>query len=189
MRYFPMSRKKREKTKSEQRKKELMRRKTRNKNILIGSALLLVIIIAAFYAVSLMNTAENKPGNFSPVSDANEISETQISIPISSISSEASFYNYEHDGTDIHYFAVEGDDDQVHVAIDACDVCYHAKKGYRQTQGDMQCINCGLTFPIDDIGEKNTGGGCWPSFIPITITEEYVLIEKTDLEQKTYMFE
>jgi hypothetical protein len=53
----------------------------------------------------------------------------------------------------------------------------------------MECRNCGLTFPIEDIGDKNTGGGCWPSFIPITINEDSVIIEKSDLEIKRYMFE
>ena len=137
----------------------------------------------------MMNASDNNPENFSPVNDANEISESQISISLSSITTEASFYNYEHDGTDIHYFAVKGNDDEVHVAIDACDVCYHAKKGYRQVGDEMECINCGLTFPIGDIGEKNTGGGCWPSFIPTVVTENDVLIEKTDLEDKTFMFQ
>jgi uncharacterized membrane protein len=55
--------------------------------------------------------------------------------------------------------------------------------------GEMQCKNCGLTFPINDIGEKNTGGGCWPSFIPININNNSILINKSDLEDKKFMIE
>jgi len=48
----------------------------------------------------------------------------------------------------------------VHVAFDACDVCYEAKKGYKQNGDVMLCLNCGKTFSITSIGIDNTVGGC-----------------------------
>ena len=86
-----------------------------------------IVIIATVYIVTVGTNGEDN-SNFVLISDSNEISDSQISIPLNSVGSEAKFYNYPADGLDIHYFAVEGSDNQIHVAVDACDVCYHAKK-------------------------------------------------------------
>ena len=76
----------------------------------------------------------------------------------------------------------------VHVAFDACDVCYEAKKGYRQNGDVMHCINCGKEFSITSIGVENTVGGCWPSFLPMNSDGNDVVIKIADLESKSYMF-
>ena len=114
---------------------------------------------------------------------------TEIRIPVASISKEAEFYTHETDGVDIRFFSVIGSDNNIHVAVDACDICYHAKMGYEQDGDDMKCINCGLKFDINGIGTVNTGGGCWPSYIPIDIDGDNVVIEISDLEEKVYMFQ
>jgi uncharacterized membrane protein len=175
-------------SKAEKRKMEKLKSKKRNQKMMIMAAVLLVIIVAAVYVVSMGNTDDDKI-EFNSDSDVYEQSETKIKIPVSSITTKASFYKYDSDGVDISYFAVKGDDGEVHVAVDACDVCFHAKEGYEQVGDEMRCRNCGLTFPIIDIGEKNTGGGCWPSFIPMKINEDSVIIEKSDLDSKRFMFE
>ena len=175
------------KSKSEKRKMEKNNLRKKNQKILMITVIIIGLSIGIFYIISLGGSDIDE--SFTPVSDSNEISDTQISIPLSSLSSSAKYYKYESEGVDVNYFAVLSNDDQVHVAVDACDVCYHAKEGYRQIGNVMECINCGLTFPIEDIGNKNTGGGCWPSFIPISIVDDNVLIEKTDLDSKRFMFE
>jgi len=53
----------------------------------------------------------------------------------------------------------------------------------------MKCVNCGLTFPINEIGESNTDRGCWPSYLPFSIKEDTIIINTYDLESKKYMFE
>jgi uncharacterized membrane protein len=53
----------------------------------------------------------------------------------------------------------------------------------------MVCINCGLKFSILGLGTENIGGGCWPSFLPIKIDGDSIIIEKKDLESKKYLFE
>ena len=88
----------------------------------------------------------------------------------------------------IRYFAVKDAQGNVHVAFDACDVCYEAKKGYKQDGDVMQCLNCGKTFSITSIGTENTAGGCWPSFLPMNVDGNDVVIKITDLEAKSYMF-
>ena len=76
----------------------------------------------------------------------------------------------------------------VHVAFDACDVCYEAKKGYKQNGDVMQCLNCGKTFSITSIGIDNTVGGCWPSYLPMKIENDTVIIKISYLKAKSYMF-
>ena len=107
----------------------------------------------------------------------------------SEIGSEAKFYTHDTaDGANMRFFAVYGSDGDVHVALDVCDLCYGAKKGYRQIEDVMHCINCGREFPIISIGTENTAGGCWPSYIPIEIDGDEVVIKTSDLEEKEYMF-
>ena len=113
---------------------------------------------------------------------------SQILIPTSEVEATAKFYSYDSNGVEINYFIVKGDDEVIHAAFDACDVCYDAKQGYRQDGDVMTCLNCGLTFQIIELGESNTGGGCWPSYLPIKIEGDDIIIENSDLENKRHMF-
>jgi len=114
--------------------------------------------------------------------------ETEVRIPISDISTTATFYSYDSNSVTVRYFAVKDKQGTVHVAFDACDVCYEAKKGYRQNGDVMHCINCGKEFAITSIGVENTAGGCWPSFLPMNSDGNDVVIKIADLESKSYMF-
>ena len=134
----------------------------------------------------------NNPGgniqNPEPSTPSDVVSQTEVSIPISEIGSSAKFYSYDSNGVEIRYFAVIGSDGDIHVALDACDVCYNAKKGYTQIDDVMHCINCGKEFSINSIGTDNTAGGCWPSYLPMNIEGDNVLIDISDIEDKRYMF-
>jgi uncharacterized membrane protein len=114
--------------------------------------------------------------------------QNEIKIPISDISTTVSFYYYDSDSKTIQYFAVKDSQGNMHVAFDACDVCYEAKKGYKQTNDVMTCLNCGKEFPITSIGAENTAGGCWPSYLPMIIDNESVVIKISDLKAKSFMF-
>ena len=114
--------------------------------------------------------------------------QTEIRIPLSDIGTTASFYPHDSDGVTVRYFAVKDTQGTVHVAFDACDVCYEAKKGYKQIGTEMQCLNCGRQFAITSIGTENIAGGCWPSYLGMEIDGNDIVIKKTDLEAKTYMF-
>lgn len=133
----------------------------------------------------------NTPENKIPIKDGQQLqsSDTEIFIPLSDLSTTATFYEYDVDGVTVRFFAVLDDARSVRLAADACDACYYAKKGYRQNGDDMLCINCGLKFSISGLGiENKAGGGCWPSFIPMTVQEENVVIKISDLKEKTYLF-
>jgi len=122
-----------------------------------------------------------------PVSPPTQ-TQTEVQIPISDLSTAATFYSYDSSGVTVRYFAVKDSQGNVHVAFDACDVCYEAKKGYKQNGNDVQCLNCGKTFSITSIGTENTAGGCWPSYLPMQISGNDVIIKLSDLEAKSIMF-
>ena len=135
------------------------------------------------------NTQNNNNSNTNTNSNSElQQNETEVRIPISNISTTAKIYSYDSNGISVRYFAVKDQQGNVHVAFDACDVCYEAKKGYKQDGDVMQCLNCGKTFSITSIGTENTAGGCWPSFLPMTVDGNDVVIKITDLEAKSYMF-
>jgi uncharacterized membrane protein len=149
-----------------------------------------VAIVAIVYLGGCTGTTQNK-NNSNTNTNSNSAPQqnaTEVQIPISDISTTAKFYSYDSSGVTVRYFAVKDKQGNVHVAFDACDVCYEAKKGYKQNGDLMQCLNCGKTFSITSIGTENTAGGCWPSFLPMNIDGNDVVIKTADLEAKSYMF-
>ena len=157
------------------------------KNIMILGVLGIVIIlsISGYYIVSMKENNSNR--NTTPIPSPNQ-NQNEIRIPISDIGSTATFYFYDSNDKSIQYFAVKDSLGNVHVAFDACDVCFEAKKGYRQNDNLMTCLNCGQEFPITSIGVENTAGGCWPSYLSIRIDNYTVVINISDLKAKSYMF-
>ena len=109
-------------------------------------------------------------------------------ITLTDVKVDAKFYYYQPNEVKIRFFAVLGSDDQPHIAIDACDSCYAAKKGYLHVNWHMKCNNCGRTFLVTDIGTENISGGCWPSYLPVTIEKGKILIKISDVVKKEFMF-
>jgi uncharacterized membrane protein len=148
-------------------------------------ALIAMVYLAGCTSTTQDNGATNDNTNYDTAPQQND---TEVRIPLSDIGTTATFYAYESDGITIRYFAVKDTQDTVHVAFDACDVCYEAKKGYKQVGSEMQCLNCGKQFAITSIGTENTVGGCWPSYLDMRIVGTDVIIQKADLEAKKFMF-
>jgi len=110
-----------------------------------------------------------------------------VTIPISGITNNAKWYEYDSGGSRLRFFAVKASDGTVKTAFDACDVCYYAKKGYRQEGDDMVCNNCGNRYPISGLGTENKNpGGCWPGYLPNIIQGDSALIKKSDLENNRW---
>ena len=152
--------------------------------------LISIIMIGAivFLAGCTGTTQNNSNTNTNPKSPP-QVTGTAVLIPTSDISTTAAMYSYDSNGVTIRYFALKDKQGTVHVAFDACDVCYAAKKGYKQVGDDMQCLNCGRQFAVTSIGIENTNGGCWPSYLPMTINGSSVTIKIADLVDKQFMFE
>jgi uncharacterized membrane protein len=105
----------------------------------------------------------------------------EISFPVSEFADgSAKFYQMENDaGLTVRYFAVKAADGSLKTAYDACDACWHAGKGYRQSGAAMICQNCRRSFEIARIGEEQ--GGCNPAPLKSRIREDALVIEVNDI--------
>lgn len=139
-------------------------------------AFLLLLVIAVFtkgfglFKSNLDDQTSTGPDDF-------------VSIPLLDITENVKWYEYDFNSSKIKFFAVKANDGTIKTALDACDVCYYAKKGYRQEGDYMVCNNCGNRYPISGLGTENkTPGGCWPGYLPNIIEADNILIKKSDLE-------
>jgi len=99
---------------------------------------------------------------------------------------KAKFFIYETPEGIIRFFVLKSSDGVIRAAFDACNVCYQAKKGFRQ-EGDLSvCNNCGNKYPSVKINDVK--GGCYS--IPLKRTSEgnKVIIEVSDLTEGLKLF-
>lgn len=105
-----------------------------------------------------------------------------VAIPVVQVSDgKAHYFSYRSGGASVNFFVLKSHDGVVRAAFDACDVCYHARKGYRQEGDSMVCNNCGMKFSSDLINEVK--GGCNPAPIQRSVADGKVVIAAADLEQ------
>ncbi len=174
-----------EEKKVEARKIELLRRKRRNAVFAIFSMLALISVATAYN----FGMFELEGGSGGPEKADKIIGDNDIRILTSEVTDEAQFYSYDDDGLELRFIGVRGSDGDEHIAFDACDSCYHEKKGYRQVDDVMKCNNCGQEFAINSLGTENEEGGCWPSFLPMTVEGNEVVVKTEDIREKRYLFE
>jgi hypothetical protein len=85
------------------------------------------------------------------------------------------------DGKPINFFLIKSSDGVIRAAIDSCDVCYAARKGYHQEGDVLVCNNCGQRFPSIKINEVK--GGCNPAPLTRTMQGDTVVIKLSDLQK------
>ncbi|MDQ3802946.1 MAG: DUF2318 domain-containing protein [Acidobacteriota bacterium] len=90
-------------------------------------------------------------------------------------------------GKPVRFFVVRAADNTYRAALDACEVCFHAKKGYHQKGADMVCRNCGRNFAIADIGPHNEGG-CNPVALTQKVEGDSLVIKTSELENGSSYF-
>ncbi len=154
------------------------------KNSLIVIIALVVVVVAVLL---IMNTGTPTSRAVSGLANAG-VPNAGMLILLSEVSSNARWYEYDSNGATIRFFAVKASDGSIKTAFDACDVCYGAKKGYRQEGNMMVCNNCGKKFSIDGLGTENRGTGCWPGYLPNTIQDGKIVIRKADIEGGRWRF-
>ena len=144
---------------------------------------MIVVLLAAIFFIGKGTTTGNA------TQTVNLAAEGSTDIPLSEITEEAKWYEYDANRKKIKFFAVKASDGSIKTAFDACDVCYGSKKGYRQEGNQMVCNNCGNKYPIDGLGTENkAGGGCWPGYLPNEIQGESLVIKHSDIEAGKYRF-
>jgi len=104
----------------------------------------------------------------------------QIVINVSDLPKSSSrHYRYRADGKVIKFFVVRDGQGIVRAALDACEACWRAGKGYKFTDGVMVCVHCGQKFPLARIGLAS--GGCNPHPFPHRTEGDTVMIAAREL--------
>jgi uncharacterized membrane protein len=110
----------------------------------------------------------------------------RLEIPLASISDGKAhhFKVQATDGVMVTFFVLKSKDGVIRAAIDACDVCYRAGKGYEQSGDEMVCLNCGMRFASSRINEVK--GGCNPAPLNRTMEGENLVIAMDDIDQNSW---
>ncbi|MBM4249832.1 MAG: DUF2318 domain-containing protein [Euryarchaeota archaeon] len=148
----------------------------------------LLAALGLYYALVMAGDQEDGEGYQPATPTSSPPSSQEIRIPVRDLSTTAQFYTYDSGGAAVRYFLLEGTDGNIHLAADASDLCYKAKKGFWQKGCCMKCSNCGQEFHLNLIGTPNTEGGCWPSYLPMSLQDGQVVIQKASLDSKSFMF-
>ena len=149
-------------------------------------SLIAVLLVLAGVGVYLVIGASNDNPTATAVATntaAGAADARDIRISLSDLSATAKFFDYKlADNKPIRFFVIRSSDGVYRAALDACDTCYHAKKGYHQEGDDMICNNCGLHFHSSQINEVH--GGCNPVGLPRTIEGNQLVIRASELESR-----
>jgi len=109
-----------------------------------------------------------------------------VKIPVKDVSDSAKYFKFDADGVTVKYFAIKAPDGTIRTALDACDVCFPEKKGYKQSGEFMVCVNCGMKFHVSRVGLVK--GGCNPHPVASKIEGDQVVISKAELAQGVKYF-
>jgi uncharacterized membrane protein len=153
------------------------------------AAIVSIIVVAALFAAVVRPTLDASSHRPAATAMAIDNSSGLGMIPAGDINQTARWFSYNAtDGTPMRLFAVRDAAGGLHLALDACDVCYKAKRGYSQRGEDMMCNNCGNRYPITSVGESAGSGGCWPSYVPYSLADGNITLHLADLDRKAFMF-
>lgn len=86
-------------------------------------------------------------------------------IPTSDITTDASFYLVDVNGTNMEVIAVRDSAGNIRTALNTCQICYDSGRGYYVQSGNfLVCQNCGNRFSMDQVGMESGGCNPWPIF-------------------------
>lgn len=100
---------------------------------------------------------------------------------------QARFFTYTNAANQtLKFFVLKSADGVIRAAFDTCDVCYRARKGYRQAGDTMVCNNCGQVFRSVDINVLH--GGCNPVPLDRTVQGGQVVLTAAALQAGAFYF-
>ena len=141
--------------------------------IILGTFLFVAQAHAAFFGKGVANVTA-KDGKITI--DASRLDKVQ-----------AWHYRYQEDGKVIRFFVLRDKQGVLRTALDACEQCWKAGKGYKMTDdGFMLCVSCKMKFVLSRIGLVD--GGCNPHPFQYIVEGNSVVIATQELMQGTGYF-
>ena len=135
--------------------------KSFQKMLLIAIALSLLFVLAAC-GQSQTTDATTETGSEKYIAlTAN--SEGNVVIPTETVSTSATYYNYDASGVTVQLVAIRDAEGKAHISFNTCQSCSPSPKAYFFQQGSvLQCANCGFTFAPAEVGVSHGGCNPWP---------------------------
>ena len=147
--------------------------KIRKDSRLIVGAIVVAIIVSTFSLAFAWNFTV-------PAQEIQPVNGTFV-FPVSAFADgKARHFEYKISPNErVRFFIVKSTDGVIRAALDACEVCHRSKKGYVQQGNDMICVNCGLKFKTEKVGEIK--GGCNPHPVNRTIEGDKLVISQQEV--------
>lgn len=155
----------------------------------------IVAITLSIFIIGIGIILANKSGVGNEDNSDKNVSDTVVNdnliIAIEDISTTATFYPIEIDGTKLEVLVIKASDGTIRTAFNTCQICYSSGRGYYEQEGNnLICQNCSNRFRSDDV--EITRGGCNP--VPITqenktVDGENIIISKEFLSESKNIFE
>lgn len=149
-----------------------------------------VAAIAAFTVAAVLALAGctmSKPSSFAEAT----IDGGNVVIPKAQIDKQATYINYDADGTTVQLLAVQSTDGEPHVALNTCQSCNPSPKAFFKQDGSkLTCNNCGLEFSVDTVGATNSSSSCNPAPIQgLSETDDAFVVPVSMLDAYAPFFE
>lgn len=111
-------------------------------------------------------------------------------IPTADVTTDASFYPIEVNGTNMEVIAVRDSAGTIRTAFNTCQVCYDSGRGYYVQSGNyLVCQNCGNQFSMDQVEIESGGCNPWPIFEEDkTVTDDSISISYEFLAESQNIF-
>lgn len=145
-----------------------------------------ICLLAAACALMAAPAKAGPFGNLFSRETTLEIKDQTVRLPLADVTQKASFYKVDVDGTSVIFFTLRDASGRVRLALDACDACWQAGKGYKQTGDAMTCQKCGMVFPSERIGLRK--GGCNPHPVNFTVSGDTVVVPAEELQDGVRFF-
>jgi uncharacterized membrane protein len=145
-----------------------------------------ILVCAGLLAGGLISYMQVKQSGAERAPVAGASAGSSLILPVSTFDDgRARFFSHKEGKTEIRYFILKSSDGVLRAAFDACDVCWHAGKGYVQDGDIMVCRNCGRRFASVNVNEVQ--GGCNPAPLLRRVQDGNLIIEGEDIRQgKSY---
>jgi uncharacterized membrane protein len=153
----------------------------------IAAVIFTVLALWVFYAItsnrSSMKSAAAHAGTSDSASPAVQVKQEngEVRVPLADLDNRTPhFYVYQTSSMAIRFFLLRDAEGGVRAALDACQNCFRAKRGYRQEGNTVICNNCGMSFKFETIGIVK--GGCNPIPVSRKMVGQFVVLKTKDLE-------
>ncbi len=121
-----------------------------------------------------------------PIAAVENYNLTTIAIPLSSLGGTPVWYEYNLSGARVRFLAALDGTGAVRTAFDECPMCYESHQGFRW-EGNMLVENCcDMPFAVNAIAPGLMG--CHPEFLSSHVEGDKVIVLKSDLLAKAFMF-